>query len=170
MDITRFTSNVTGLARGTLFEVTITGCPVQAVSSEILKFTCNSASIPGSTIGVIECPYMGRKIKFPGDRTDPEWTATIMLTHDFQIYKDLFNWHSKINDPSSNISTTDNTNNLKGQALVTMFNQTGKSIFTRKLINFWPSEIQALDVAWENTDQLLSLSVTFNYDYSELVD
>ena len=42
------------------------------------QFFIKAAQLPASTIGFIEVPYKGRKVKRPGDRTFAEWTLTVL--------------------------------------------------------------------------------------------
>ena len=62
--IDEFRSTVRGIQRATLFDVQVT---FSGFDTANFKFTCKSASIPSSTFGLIEVPFMGRKVKFNGD-------------------------------------------------------------------------------------------------------
>ena len=57
-----------GGARPSLFQVTLTN-PVNAAGDLKFPFMCRAAQMPASTLGMIEVPYFGRKIKIAGDRT-----------------------------------------------------------------------------------------------------
>jgi len=59
-----------GGARPALFEVYLAipdGVAADADSSDKFRFTCRAAQLPAATIGEIEIPYFGRKIKLAGD-------------------------------------------------------------------------------------------------------
>ena len=43
-----------------------------------ISFLCKAAQIPASSLGTIEVPYRGRRIKLPGDRTFQDWSLTII--------------------------------------------------------------------------------------------
>ena len=57
-----------GGARNSLFQVTIQN-PANGVADIKVPFLVKAAQIPASTLGTIEVPYFGRKIRLAGDRT-----------------------------------------------------------------------------------------------------
>ena len=73
-----------GGARPSLFQVTLTN-PVNAAADLKFPFMCRAAQMPASTLGLIEVPYFGRKIKIAGDRTFAEWTVTCINDEDMII-------------------------------------------------------------------------------------
>ena len=60
-----------GGAKASLFQVQITN-PVNAIADLKTPFMVQAAAIPESTLGTIEIPYFGRKVKIGGDRTFAE--------------------------------------------------------------------------------------------------
>lgn len=171
VNIDNFKSVVKGIQRSTLFEVIVTGAPViGAFATDNLRFTCKAASVPGSNFGVIEVPYMGRKVKFAGDRTYEEWQTTVIVDNDWEVYKTIYDWHAKMNHPQDNIAVTENMNNNKGTAIIRMLSVTGKSNFAMKLVGFFPHNLQQMDVAWDNNDATADLSVSWSYDYAVRID
>ena len=169
-NIDNFKSTVTGIQRPSLFEVYVTGAPViGSFSTQNFVFTCKSAQVPASNIGVIPVPYMGRKINFNGDRNYEEWSTTIFIDNKWNTYKDIFNWHQAMNGAQSNIASTGNMNNLKGTANLKVYSQEGNVNLNIKLVGFWPSSIQAIEMAWDNNDAMTEATVTWQYDYALLV-
>lgn len=167
MNIDRFKSVVTGIQRATLFEVIITGAPViGAFATENLRFTCKAASLPSSTFGVIEVPYMGRKIKFAGDRTYAEWQTTVIVDNDWNIYNAIWDWHQAMNHAQENVAISENMNNNKGTAIVRMLSVTGASNFALKLVGFFPHDLQQMDLAWDSNDTTADLNVSWSFDYA----
>ena len=57
-----------GGARPALFQVVFNN-PVNASGDVKVPFMVKAAQMPASTLGTIEVPYFGRKIKIAGDRT-----------------------------------------------------------------------------------------------------
>lgn len=167
LNIDTFKSHVTGIQRATLFEVIVTAPTILgSFSQEEFRFTCKSASVPSSTLGVIEVPYMGRKVKFNGDRSYAEWNTTVIVNNEWSTYKNIYNWHTKMNGPQSNVAATGNMNNLKGTAIIRMYSVTGVSNFSMTLNGFWPMDMQQIDVAWDQNDSTTDLNVTWQYDYA----
>ena len=66
-------------ARPNLFDVAVVGAPDQGSDVKSTEFTmlCKIASVPTSTVGVIEVPYFGRMVKIPGNRTFDNLSITI---------------------------------------------------------------------------------------------
>jgi hypothetical protein len=52
------------------------------------QFLCEATSMPGSSIGVAEAYYRGRRVPFAGERTFQPWTVTIVNDTTFDIYND----------------------------------------------------------------------------------
>jgi len=76
--ITQFRSEISkqkNLARPNLFEVNVTG---KAINNALVPFMAKIASIPNSTMGVVEVPYFGRQVKVPGNRTFDNLSITIL--------------------------------------------------------------------------------------------
>ena len=146
-----------GGARPTLFSVELTGAEYYKV-----PFLAKAASLPASTLGTIELSYFGRKVKVAGDRTYAEWSITIINDEDMLIRKGLENWHSKVNHASSNLRTM---TEYKEDAQVHQMGKTGGIIRTYNFVGLWPSEIGAIELAWDTNDAVEEYTVTLQYDY-----
>ena len=95
-NINQFKTNglVLGGVRSSLFEVELT-LPIQVGSQAVtnkIMFTCRASSIPASTVGIIEVPYFGRKIKLSGDRTYDNWSVTIINDEDYSVRNAFEGW------------------------------------------------------------------------------
>ena len=147
-------------ARNTLFDVKITwpggGLPD-------LEFLCKAASLPASTIGMIEVPYFGRKIKVAGDRTFADWTTTIINLEDFIIRDNLVVWMNGINSHVGNVKT--DMIYKDAVATITQYDKEGTGRKTYTMVNIWPAEVAAIDVDWNNTDTIEDFTVTWHYDW-----
>ena len=66
-----------GGARNSLFQVTFSN-PANSVGDIKVPFMVRASQIPASTLGVIEVPYFGRKIRLAGDRTFGEWSVVVI--------------------------------------------------------------------------------------------
>jgi hypothetical protein len=58
-----------GGARANMYEVNVNFPAIAGGDTELTNFMCRAAQIPGITHGVVEVPFRGRILKFPGDRT-----------------------------------------------------------------------------------------------------
>ena len=160
---------VLGGARASLFQVTINN-PANSAADIKVPFMIKAASLPASTIGQIEVPYFGRKVKLAGDRTFAEWTVTIINDEDFLVRNAMEQWMNSINSHAGNVREFGSASPLlyKSDAQITQFSKTGVPIREYGFRGLFPTEIAAIDMAWETTDAIEEFTVTFQYDYWEV--
>ena len=158
-----------GGARPTLFKVELTN-PVNTGADAIAPFLIQATSLPASTIGQIEVPYFGRKIKVAGDRTFDAWQVTVMNDEDFKVRHSLELWHNSINNVLTNINAgaTSAPSRYKSTALVTQYGKSGNMLRRYKFNGLFPVEISTIDLDWNSTDQIETFSATFAYDWYEV--
>lgn len=145
-------------ARPNLFEVTI------PVYDRKLVFTCKTAQLPGSTIGVVEVPYFGRMIKLAGNRTFTEWTVSILNDEDFRVRNQIEQWMANINSHSQN-RATNLYNGYSFNATVDQYGKQGNIIKTYNFIGMWPMDLSPIELSWDANDQIEEYQVTFAYQY-----
>lgn len=154
-----------GGARPTLFQVNITN-PVNGTADRSMSLMAKAASLPASTIGQIEVPYFGRKIKVPGDRTYAEWTVTVINDEDMSVRNAMESWINAINLPQGNLSILgSNPSNVKSQAQVTQFGRDGRILRVYNFNGLWPTEISEIETNWESNDTIEEFTLTFAYDW-----
>ena len=158
-----------GGAKASLFQVQITN-PVNAIADLKTPFMVQAAAIPESTLGTIEIPYFGRKVKIAGDRTFAEWTVTIINDEDFLIRNAMEQWSNSINSHAGNIREFGSASPLlyKSNAQITQFSKTGVPIREYTFNGMFPTEVSAIEMAWETTDAIEEFTVTFQYDFWEV--
>jgi len=151
-----------GGARNSLFQVTIQN-PANGAADIKIPFMVRAAQIPASTLGLIEVPYFGRKIKMAGDRTFADWTVTVINDEDFLIRNALEQWSNQIQSHQGNVRRfgSANPNAYKAQAQVTQFSKTGVPIRTYTFNGIFPTEIATIDLDWSSTDTIEEFQVTF---------
>jgi len=178
MGITTISSLTTSIrtgARSNLFRVTPTfGTDLTSDSPATvadISFLCKAAQLPGSTLGLIEIPFMaGRRFKVAGDRTYAEWTMTILNDKDQYIRQRIediqklysvidydLTYTKSVNDAS--ISTEYST------LLIEQLNQAGDVTNKYTLYHCWPSDISTIDLSYDTTDTIEEFTVTWSYDY-----
>jgi hypothetical protein len=160
-----------GGARPTLFNVELTS-PFDTDLVQIAPFMVQSSQIPSSTLGAIEVPYFGRKIKVAGDRTFDTWSITVMNDEDFRIRHYMERWHNAVNSLSGNLNQTGSSSpsNYKSQALVKQYSKSNdqRPIREYKFYGIFPTDISTIDLDWNATDTIETFSVTFAYDWHEI--
>lgn len=170
-DINNFRSNglPLGGARPSLFQIFLTppvsGINTSAVANQ-LSLTCTAASVPPASLGVVEVPYFGRKIKLAGDRVFPDWTVTVMNDEDFQIRDTMEKWSNDINQLNQNLKTYQG-NGYKSavDTVVSQYSKSGAIIKQYSFVGLWPSEVSTMDLNWDSVNTIQSFNVTFSYDY-----
>jgi hypothetical protein len=173
-----------GGARASLFEVflTLPAGIAEPTAEAQFRFVCKASSIPSSTVGQIEVPYFGRKVKMAGNRTFENWTVTVMNDEDFLVRNAFELWSSYINSHENNLrdASVIAEQGLLGYrttAVVRHYAKTGvfaggttsgdASIPTRQysFINIFPINIGNIELNWETTDAIEEFTVEFAYDY-----
>jgi hypothetical protein len=154
-----------GGARSSLFQVTLTN-PVNPIADIQVPFMVKAASLPSSTMNVLQVPYFGRTIKLPGNRQVENWTVTILNDEDFLIRNALESWSNAINSQELNITspTVASPALFKSTGQVTQFSKTGVPIRTYNFIGVWPVNIGPIDLNWE-ADQIQEYQVEFAVDW-----
>jgi hypothetical protein len=73
-------------------------------NNRAISFLCKAAQIPASSLGTIEVPYRGRRIKLPGDRTFQDWSLTIISDANLALRSAFENWSAIFNSHTSNVA------------------------------------------------------------------
>lgn len=158
-----------GGARTNLFLVNITPpSGVTTFNSGAAKFLIQAAKLPEVQMGQIEVPYMGRKLRLPGDRTFPAWTVTVINDEDFMVRNAMEEWMSKINGITNNLrdpSFKQLSDFKSASATVTQYTKTGGEARSYRFEGLYPTEISSIDLDWSQNDQIEYFQVTFMYDY-----
>ena len=158
MNVDTFKGSFASLARPTLYRVSGFGMP------ENLEFMCKAAQLPSTTLGMIEIPYQGRKIKIAGDRTYEDWTITVFNNVDW-VLKDAFeDWVKSINDPVENIGSGAHAD-YKRDGKVDQLDMNGDVIASYNIIGSFPTNIAAVELAFDTNDTVEEFIVTLAFDY-----
>jgi hypothetical protein len=171
-NVNAFRQQITGDgARPNLFEVSMNVPPYAKAGDKVdekLRFMCNTAQLPGTTIGVAPVFYFGREVKLAGNRTYPEWTINVINDEDFVIRNAMERWVAGINDPVLNIRSNV-ANVVDGgygvDATVRQFGKRGDTIKSYKFYGMFPIDISPIEVSWGANDTIEEFSVTFAVQY-----
>lgn len=155
-----------GGAKSSLFQVQITN-PVNGLGDIKTPFMVQAAALPESTLGTIEVPYFGRKVKLAGDRTFAEWTVTIINDEDFVIRNAMEEWMANINAHQGNTRQFNSASpgEYKSQAQIIQYSKSGDPIREYTFNGLFPTSVAAITMDWNNTDDIERFDVTFQYDY-----
>jgi len=181
-NITSFRESLNSGARPNLFRVSLSAPSgvddPQGILSTTNKFSflCRSAAIPAYSVGVIEVPFRGRRIKVPGDRTFAEWTVTVINDDQQGLRKVFDNWMKFINNPDGEeaIRTageqTSNEVDYRTTVDINHFRSDGTVSRNYKLYDAFPTDISAIDLSYDTTDAVQEFTVTFQYHYLDAGD
>jgi len=153
-----------GGAKASLFQVIISN-PFDVPSQLKVPFMVQATSIPESTLGTIEVPYFGRKIKLAGDRTFAEWNVTVINDEDFAVRNGMEQWMSSINSHLGNNRQGNSPSDYKSVAIVNQFGKGGEIIRSYKFNGLFPTNISNIALDWNTTDDIERFDVTFQYDW-----
>ena len=176
-----------GGARPNLFEVSIPSFPSSLGrrvwrnggkrENGTFKFLAKAAQLPASTIAEVPVPFRGRILKVAGDRTFDTWTVTIINDEDFQLrtaFETWMNVMSKLNDatgvtnPSSYMTDAYVTQLGRGRVAEATKNRRGgrsSTLRNYKFYDIFPTEVSAIELSYDNTDQIEEFTVTFQVQY-----
>ena len=156
-----------GVAKPNLFQVNITNAP-NGFPASAFTFQCKIATIPPSTMGVIEVPYFGRMIKIPGNRTFDNLSLTV-LNDTKQIMRASFeSWMSGMNSHEDN--TTDVRTVLNADLSITHFDEQKSPTGKWDFVNCFPVSLGEIGLDWGSNDTAEEFSVDFAYDYWKSAD
>ena len=169
-----------GGARSSLFscEIIFPTGNIQTGAKDKFSYTCRAAELPAMTIGTVEVPYFGRRIKIAGDRTFADWTATVMNDEDWAVRSAFEAWQNGINELVGNIRSDKYTNeqpsatdlsSYKQTVMITQYSKAGNPIAQYNLIGAYPTDLGAITLDWDNQNQIETFPVTIAYDYWQIV-
>ena len=180
-----------GGARPNLFEVVFTessmagGAPW---SAENFKFMCKASSLPASNIANIDVPFRGRIFKVAGDRTIENWSITVINDENFAIRNAFEDWMQVISRLENNLGATNPQSYMrnadvfqlgKGKSGSTSVSTTGSTdsgsrtatyggsdgtvsaLARYQFQDIWPTNISAIDLSMDNSDQIEEFTVEF---------
>ena len=162
--ISDFSSKFRGGVRPNLFACNITIPGAVGQLSREFSFHCKGTSMPVSTIGNIPVKFLGRDLMVPGDRVFADWTITVFNDIDMAIRHTFEGWMAKIQNHGANIQHSTAHNDIYGQGTVTQLRRDGSAISTYAL-EIYPTEVAAIEVAWETNDAVEEYGVTFAVNY-----
>ena len=148
-------------ARPNLFECGIVGQGLPAN----FKYLCKIATIPPSTMGVVEVPYFGRMVKIPGNRTFDNLSVTVINDEDFAVRNAIESWMNKMNSHVGNTSV--NPAGLFAKMTVSHHGRDGTAIggAVWDFINCFPVALGEIGLDWGSNDTIEEFSIDFAYDY-----
>ena len=119
------------------------------------------------TIGLIEVPFRGRRVKFPGDRTFAEWTVTVISQKDHAIRTGFEDWANLIaaSDFTSKAISAKTSSSYKVNVDIKQLKDDNSVIRTYQLRDAFVVDVGAIELSYDTTDAIEEFTVTFQYSY-----
>ena len=175
-NVSTFLSTINQGIKPNMFAVDINfpaGGDFGATDKNLTNILCKSAALPGSNLGVIEVPFRGRTVKIAGDRTFDTWTATFFADSNMEIRGLFEDWANSINSHEGNTAerflpnqgTTGYMADLFVSQLEKDDQEGGSVIRTYQLHHCFPTNVSAIDLAYDSNDQISEFTVEWQYSF-----
>lgn len=155
-----------GGARPNLFKATLNFPAYAGGDVELTSFLCETAALPGSTIGVIEMPFRGRQLKLAGDRTFEPWTVSIINDTNFQARDAFERWMNGINAHSTNTGLRQ-PGSYEADMVVDQLDRDESILKRYNFRGCFPTDVSSIDLNYGANDEIERFSVTFQVQYWE---
>ena len=173
-NINTFREKLKGGSKANLFrmeiipEFTVPG--FSAEDSKRANILCKSGAIPAFTLGIIEVPFRGRRIKIPGDRTYADWTATFVNDDNQKTRKYFDAWMNTIVDVDGENALRTGVGSYRCRISINQLRPDGNISRTYDLYDAFPTDVSAIDLSYDTTDAVQEFTVTFQYHYLDVGD
>ena len=117
-------------------------------------------------MGVAPGFFRGRTINFAGDRTFEPWVITIYNDTDFMIRSSMEKWMRQMNSHEANTGLS-NPSDYKGNLSVQQLDKDGQSLYSYRFVGAFPTNVSAIDLAYDANDQIEEFSIEWQIDYWE---
>jgi len=171
-NVSTFLSNIGQGVKPNMFKVEIvfpSGLNKGSDDADLSSMMCKSAALPGSNLGVIEVPFRGRTVKIAGDRTFDTWSATFFNDKDFKLRAFFEQWANQLNTHEANTSALftpgEYMANLKVHQLEKDSSENGQILRTYELHHCFPTNVSAIDLAYDSNDQIEEFTVEWQYSF-----
>ncbi len=156
-----------GGVRPTMFQVEITfpaGLTADNDAAESAHYLVKAAQLPASTVGVIDVPFRGRKLKVSGDRSYADWSTTITNDHSFGLRVTLEKWSELVQNHNFVLGANE-LRNYFGSAIVRQLDRDAQQIRAYKFEGIWPSSVGEIGLDFDSTDQVEFYDCTWAVQY-----
>ena len=175
-NVSTFLSTINQGIKPNMFAVDISfpaGGDFGTTDKSLTNILCKSAALPGSNLGVIEVPFRGRTVKIAGDRTFDTWTATFFADSNMEIRGLFEDWANSINSHEGNTAErflpNQGTTGYMADLFVSQLekdDQVGGSVIrTYQLHHCFPTNVSAIDLAYDSNDQVSEFTVEWQYSF-----
>jgi len=149
--------------------------------SDKTRFLVKAASLPASTLGVIDVPFRGRNLKIAGDRTFDPWTITVINDSDFSIRTAFERWMNLINKHEDNAGKNNPVDYQKevfvkqfGRALTNGLTPTSATqipvLKQYKFYGVFPTSVSDITLSYDSSDTIEEFTVDLQVQWWDALD
>jgi len=149
--------------------------------SDKTRFLVKAASLPASTLGVIDVPFRGRNLKIAGDRTFDPWTITVINDSDFTIRTAFERWMNLINKHEDNAGKNNPVDYQKevyvkqfGRALTNGLTPTSATqipvLKQYKFYGVFPTSVSDITLSYDSSDTIEEFTVDLQVQWWDALD
>jgi len=138
---------------------------IEEGSGDKKSYLCKAASLPESTIGIVNVPFMGRSVKVAGDKEFADWTVTMLTDTDFDGRRSFEKWMSLLNGHLTNISLVNNPLLYYANLSVDILSRDSSVIYTVNMVGCFPTNVGEVSLGYDNNDSIAEYTVTFAVNY-----
>lgn len=185
--IDRFRSRLAGGgARPNLFEVYGAFPPGLGLGNltEDARFLIKAASLPASTVSVIDIPFRGRNLKIAGDRTFEPWSITVINDTNFSIrnaFEKWINFMNKLDDNAGVITPASYQadwevvqlgRGTRSEGASVNFPPTGQMPVLKKysMKGCFPTSVSAIDLSYDSSDTIEEFTVDLQVQWFDILN
>jgi hypothetical protein len=132
------------------------------------SFLAKSTSIPGRTIGNIVVPWQGQEYNIAGDPKVNEITITFHNSYDWDVRAFFEQWIESIAEMGTNERSQPAAYKTDGVSMQQLGRTEADVLKTYKLIGAYPTDLAAIDLSMDSSDQISEFTVTIKYDTFEV--
>ena len=155
-------------ATGTDVNINSTPLKIRAIDKSLnikdsIAIKCHTMSIPRRGFDTFEVKHNNIRFKVPYGVTYEPVTFTFYADSTLDTLKYFETWQATAMNYSNN--TMNFFDEYTSDINLYIINEEGKDVYGVKLIQAYPSNISQIELAYGNVDNLLNISVTFNFMY-----
>jgi ketosteroid isomerase-like protein len=132
-------------------------------------YLIKAAQLPASTVGFVEVPFRGRKLKVSGDRTFEDWSVTVTNDVSFGLRKGFEKWSELVQNMNFALGANE-LNDYFASAVVRQLDRDGNQLRAYRFEGIWPTEVAAIGLDFDSTDTVEDFDVTFKVQYWSAID
>lgn len=127
-----------------------------------ISILCDSVSIPGKQISTIDYQSTKYSVKIPYGTIHDDINLTFLLTNDYYMKTIFDTWiNSIVNSTSYKVAYK---KDITCDVVIQQLDEKDIPIYGVKLENAFPTTMNEISLANENSDAIQKLSVSFSYD------